>query len=273
MKDQSTSTGHVHDAPEIATAARPGQYTCPMHPQIVRDGPGTCPICGMALGPVLASSDMTEDPELVDMRRRFLVSAVPSLPIRAETMSGMLGATAMPWSAPSLAWAELAIATPVVLWGGWPFLVRGARSVAQRSLHMFTLIGLGDDSISRASTVSAPRARMTGRRARIVWRARRQSGLVRAESADRRAQVAFRVDQYVAVHDDRLAGRNALQYLGKAVRSHAEAYDARLERTAISVDEHKLARARIEDCRVGYREARRRGARRDLDCPVHRRLQ
>lgn len=129
--------------PQSGALARPGQYTCPMHPQIVRDGPGNCPVCGMALEPVLAMAGHGEDPELVDMRRRFWISALLTLPLLAQTMMAMLGTAATIWNAGTLSWAQLAVATPVVLWGGWPFLVRGVRSVANRRLNMFTLIGLG----------------------------------------------------------------------------------------------------------------------------------
>jgi P-type Cu+ transporter len=146
----SYSHGHGHHgaggAPELplpTTPPRAGQYTCPMHPQIVRDGPGTCPICGMALEPVLATADSGEDPELVDMRRRFWICALLSLPLLLYTMGEMVGSSGSIWSARALSWAQLLIATPVVLWGGWPFLVRGARSITNRSLNMFTLIGLG----------------------------------------------------------------------------------------------------------------------------------
>jgi Cu+-exporting ATPase len=129
--------------PPHRTIARVGQYTCPMHPQIIRDGPGTCPLCGMALEPVLAIAGAGEDPELIDMRRRFWISALLSLPLLLYTMAGTVIVSGAPWSARTVSWAQLVIATPVVLWGGWPFLVRGARSITNRSLNMFTLIGLG----------------------------------------------------------------------------------------------------------------------------------
>jgi Cu+-exporting ATPase len=118
------------------------EYTCPMHPQIRQIGPGTCPICGMALEPVVVTADEGENPELADMSRRFWVSLVLTLPLAGVAMADML--PSMPlhglgW----LPWGELAVATPVVLWGGWPFFVRGWHSVLNRSPNMFTLIAMG----------------------------------------------------------------------------------------------------------------------------------
>jgi P-type Cu+ transporter len=120
-------------APVEQTAAK--QYTCPMHPQIVRDKPGTCPICGMALEPMVAAIDEGENPELIDMRRRFWVCLVLTVPVFVSTM-------AMSESR-SLIFFEMALSTPVVLWGGWPFFVRAWQSIVTRNLNMFTLIGLG----------------------------------------------------------------------------------------------------------------------------------
>jgi Cu+-exporting ATPase len=122
------------------------EYTCPMHPQIRQKGPGSCPICGMALEPVVASADDEEgSPELASMTRRLWVSAALSLPLFVVSMAEML--PGMPlhglMSAPWMPWAQLALATPVVLWGGWPFFVRGAQSVQNRSPNMFTLIAMG----------------------------------------------------------------------------------------------------------------------------------
>ena len=120
------------------------EYTCPMHPQIVRNAPGFCPICGMALEPRTVTLE-EENEELNDMRRRFWTSTVLTLPLLVLAMSevipgdpvrSFLGGTSVPW-------ISLALATPVVLWGGWPFFVRAWYSVVNRSLNMFTLIGLG----------------------------------------------------------------------------------------------------------------------------------
>ena len=122
------------------------QYTCPMHPEIVRDAPGSCPICGMALEPrTPVSTDEGENPELVDMRRRFWVSTALTLPLVFIAMAHLLpGAGLDAWLHPGTRkWVELFLATPVVLWGGWPFFVRGWASLVHRSLNMFTLIALG----------------------------------------------------------------------------------------------------------------------------------
>jgi Cu+-exporting ATPase len=120
-------------------------WTCPMHPEIVRDAPGTCPICGMALEPRTAAAEEPPNPELLDMTRRFRVCAVLTAPLLLLGMSGMLpgGGPAAALRHAAGVWPEAILATPVVLWGGWPFLVRAWRSVALRSLNMFTLIGLG----------------------------------------------------------------------------------------------------------------------------------
>ncbi|MBK7903000.1 MAG: heavy metal translocating P-type ATPase [Proteobacteria bacterium] len=116
------------------------QYTCPMHPQIVRDAPGNCPICGMALEPMMPSLDDDENPELTDFRRRFWWTLPLSLAVLALAMFGhrttLLAAT-------SRTWLELAITAPVVLWAGWPFFQRWAQSIANRSPNMWTLIGTG----------------------------------------------------------------------------------------------------------------------------------
>jgi P-type Cu+ transporter len=117
------------------------EWTCPMHPEIVRDAPGSCPICGMALEPRTVTADEEENPELTDMRRRFVVSAVLTVPLVALAMGAhwLPGLGHAAWTN----WLELALATPVVLWGGWPFFVRAWQSVVNKSLNMFTLIGLG----------------------------------------------------------------------------------------------------------------------------------
>src|SRR5438445_2461071 len=121
------------------------EYTCPMHPQIVRPGPGACPICGMALEPRTISAVEEENPELRNMTRRFWVSTVLTLPLLASVMGDMLpGQPLRHLVSPRVAaWAQLVLATPVVLWGGWPFFVRGWQSLVNRSLNMFTLIALG----------------------------------------------------------------------------------------------------------------------------------
>jgi P-type Cu+ transporter len=131
-----------------ATAAHVARtYTCPMHPEIRQLGPGSCPKCGMALEPTdpVAGDADQDDPEYRDMRRRFRVAAVISVPILAIAMRHMLGLGFLEHQASPRTWSliELALATPVVLWAGWPFHQRAWRSVLNRSLNMFTLIGLG----------------------------------------------------------------------------------------------------------------------------------
>src|SRR3569833_2041546 len=116
------------------------QYTCPMHPEIVRDGPGACPICGMALEPKDVIEEET-NPELLDMHRRFWICAALTVPLLVFMIWQMVaGMHALP---PFLGWIQLALATPVVLWGGLPFFERGWASIRSGNLNMFTLIALG----------------------------------------------------------------------------------------------------------------------------------
>ena len=121
------------------------KYTCPMHPEIIRDAPGSCPICGMALEPLTVSLDEEKNPELVDMTRRFGVAVVLSIPVFVLGMSDLIPGQPLQRVIPmrTLAWVQLVLATPVVLWAGWPFFVRAWQSIVNRSLNMFTLIGLG----------------------------------------------------------------------------------------------------------------------------------
>jgi Cu+-exporting ATPase len=137
---------YLQPAGATAKATDPGVlWTCPMHPEVRRAGPGPCPICGMALEPLAPTADGGENQELKDMTRRFWMSAALTVPL----LWSMLGEL---WSAidPMLlfghmrvAWAQLIFATPVVLWGGWPFFVRGWQSIVTRNLNMFTLIAVG----------------------------------------------------------------------------------------------------------------------------------
>jgi Cu+-exporting ATPase len=128
-------------APAPAEAAPPGaEYTCPMHPEVRQVGPGVCPKCGMALEPVLPELEQEDNPELRDFRRRFWGTLPLTVLVTLLAMSGEFGAALLGAARP---WAELALGTPVVLWAGWPFFVRGAQSVQNRSPNMWTLIGLG----------------------------------------------------------------------------------------------------------------------------------
>ena len=118
-------------------------YTCPMHPEIRQVGPGSCPICGMALEPEVASLDAPPNPELADMTRRFWIGLVLALPAVVLEMGGHL-VGGHGWVDPTLSnWIQFAFATPVVLWAGWPFFVRGWQSLLTRNLNMFTLIAMG----------------------------------------------------------------------------------------------------------------------------------
>ena len=126
-------------APTV-TAAR--KWTCPMHPEIVRDGPGSCPICGMALEPLVATGEADEEnPELRDMTRRLWIAAACTAPLLVLAMSEML--PSLPMASRGRVFLELALASPVCLWAAWPFYERAVASVAHRSPNMFTLIGLG----------------------------------------------------------------------------------------------------------------------------------
>jgi Cu+-exporting ATPase len=130
------------EAAQPQEAAEGTVWTCPMHPQIRRDAPGNCPICGMALEPLEPTAEEQANPELIDMSRRFWVSAALTLPILIVVMSGeILGIELLPMGAS--VWLQLILATPVVLWGGWPFFERMWASLKTRNLNMFTLIGLG----------------------------------------------------------------------------------------------------------------------------------
>jgi Cu+-exporting ATPase len=138
--------GAAHPADAQAAARSAGVvYTCPMHPQVRQDGPGSCPLCGMALEPLGIAADAADAGELRNMTRRLRIAAALCLPL----LWCMLG-EALPWLDPAMllgeravAWGEFLLASPVVLWGGWPFFVRGWRSVVRRSLNMFSLVALG----------------------------------------------------------------------------------------------------------------------------------
>ena len=142
--------GHLERAPlpakaPAARATTAREWTCPMHPEIVRDAPGPCPICGMALEPRLVTAEIVENPELRDMSRRLVVSAALSIPLFLVAMSDVLPGAPLQHAVPPLALAlvQLALATPVVLWAAAPFFARGWASLVNRRLNMFTLIALG----------------------------------------------------------------------------------------------------------------------------------
>ncbi|MDU1667079.1 MAG: heavy metal translocating P-type ATPase, partial [Bradyrhizobium sp.] len=134
--------GTVQQAPR-ADVPEGTIYTCPMHPQIRQVGPGNCPICGMALEPELATAETGPNPELIDMTRRFWMGLALSIPVVILEMGGhLIGDHG--WIDQSLSnWIQVVLATPVVLWAGWPFFVRGWQSVLTRNLNMFTLIAMG----------------------------------------------------------------------------------------------------------------------------------
>ena len=127
-----------------AQPAAPGAiYTCPMHSDVRQSGPGDCPICGMALEPEHASAGDEPNPELLDMTRRFWIALALTVPVFILEMGGHLFALERFIGRQTSNWVQLALATPVVLWAGWPFFVRGWRSIANRRLNMFTLIAMG----------------------------------------------------------------------------------------------------------------------------------
>ena len=132
--------------PELPAASTRTEYTCPMHPEIVRPSPGSCPICGMALEPRAVTSAIEDNPELRDMTHRFWASLALTAPLMAIAMGAKFWEMPLHRFLPGLAlpWLELALATPVVLWGGWPFFQRFWTSLVNRSPNMFTLIGMGN---------------------------------------------------------------------------------------------------------------------------------
>jgi len=135
---------HETEGPRQAPTIDDRIYTCPMHPEVRQKGPGFCPKCGMALEPEAPTTDEGPNAELMDMTRRFWVSVVLTLPLLALAMAEMFDpALVQSLPTPLRLWGQLLLAAPVVLWGGWPFFVRGWQSIVNRSLNMFTLIALG----------------------------------------------------------------------------------------------------------------------------------
>jgi heavy metal translocating P-type ATPase len=140
----SDHAGHPVAPAASATAGEVAEWTCPMHPEIRRSAPGACPICGMALEPVTVTADSGPSPELADMTRRFWVAAALAIPVLVLGMGAdLVPAIHDTISAGVSAWIQLVLATPVVLWAGWPFFERGWTSVRTLKLNMFTLIAMG----------------------------------------------------------------------------------------------------------------------------------
>jgi P-type Cu+ transporter len=138
--------GEETGAPSVprSTADDNAIFTCPMHPEIRQIGPGSCPICGMALEPLHVSAESGPNPELADMNRRFRIGLALAAPVFLLEMGGHLFPAVHHFVSPAVsAWIQLVLATPVVLWAGWPFFVRGWRSLVTRNLNMFTLIAMG----------------------------------------------------------------------------------------------------------------------------------
>ncbi|MDA1324018.1 MAG: heavy metal translocating P-type ATPase [Proteobacteria bacterium] len=148
------SGAHKQIADDLPSGAL---FTCPMHPEIIQEGPGDCPICGMALEPQgIPTGEEGPNPELVDFRRRFWVGAVLTIPLLVLTMGPFVGLSFVRefFGERTTLWIELALGTPVIVWAGWPFFVRGWKSVVSRNLNMFTLIGMGVGSAYAFSIVA-----------------------------------------------------------------------------------------------------------------------
>ena len=161
ISDDKDPTCSHHDHDDAAPATGPvdteALYTCPMHPEIEQIGPGTCPICGMALEPKnLPAVDDQPNPELVDFSRRFWLGVWLSVPLLVLSMGPLFGLPLERWIAPHISvLLELALATPVVLWSGWPFFQRGWASVVNKHLNMFTLIAIGTGAAYAYSVLAA----------------------------------------------------------------------------------------------------------------------
>ena len=141
----AATEGHPRsDGVSPPSTAEVVKYTCPMHPEVVKDGPGTCPKCGMALEPMTPRAGADDDSELRDMARRFRVAAVLTVPVFALAMLPMIPGVRLPHALTAAAnWVGMALATPVVFWAGWPFFVRAAQALRNRTANMFTLIAMG----------------------------------------------------------------------------------------------------------------------------------
>jgi Cu+-exporting ATPase len=147
--------------PVFAVAASPApagtRYTCPMHPEIIRDRPGACPICGMALEPMTVGAEDGADPELADMTRRFWICLAFTVPLLLLSMGEMISGLehSASFGGRTMVWLQLALASPVVVWGGWPFFQRGWASLKNRQLNMFTLIAMGTGTAYLFSVAAA----------------------------------------------------------------------------------------------------------------------
>jgi P-type Cu+ transporter len=205
------------------------QWTCPMHPEVIRDQPGECPICGMALEPKTITVAEPANPELEDMTRRLVVSAVLAIPTVVLAMLH-LGARWSPW-------VQAVLATPVVLWGGWPFFVRGARSIATGRLNMFTLIaiGVGVAWVYSVVAVLAP-------------------GIFPPQFRDAHGNVGVYFEAAAAIVTLVLLGQvlelRARSRTGAAIRSLLELAPPRARRIDAQGEDHDVA---LEDVRVGDR--------------------
>ena len=153
--DPQKYDGSQASAPKQPAVSTGGEYTCPMHPEIRRNSPGDCPICGMALEPVDVTAD-SSNPELDSMTRRFWIGLALTLPLLGMMVSELMPGQALKHSlGHGIGWIELALATPVVLWAGWPFFQRAWASIVHRSLNMFTLIAIGTGAAYLYSLVAA----------------------------------------------------------------------------------------------------------------------
>ena len=177
-------------------------YTCPMHPQIRQVGPGSCPICGMALEPELVTAEHGPHPELVDMQRRFWIGLALALPVVALEMGGHLTGLHLLLGQTTSNWLQLVLATPVVLWAGWPFFERGWQSLLTRNLNMFTLIAMGTGVAWVYSVIATvapgifpPAFRGAGRRGGRLFRGSRRhhrAGAARPGARTARARADLR---------------------------------------------------------------------------------
>lgn len=136
---------YLAGSPQVEINPEGTVYTCPMHPEIEQVGPGDCPICGMALEPMgIPDRDEGSNPEFVDFKRRFVIGAILTIPLVIIAMGPLVGIPIHEWLGVRYTqWFEFALSTPVILWSGWPFLVRGAKSFQSMNLNMFSLIGMG----------------------------------------------------------------------------------------------------------------------------------